>query len=159
MSATPAPEHQEPTNHLLRHRHRAPAGAGVKALTAAARSGLRPSLDPDASARRVHTPAEKRKTKLRTSLDRPRSFRDDLRHRQHDLQNRIDQLAAGPRNRGTEQVLNGLRGQLADVNGDIARLDKVQHTLNEVGAKGYLLGIDPAGDGKAIIAVGNPDLA
>src|SRR4051794_33194303 len=78
MSATPAPEHQEPTNHLLRHRHRAPAGAGVKALTAAARSGLRPSLDPDASARRVHTPAEKRKTKLRTSLDRPRSFRDDL---------------------------------------------------------------------------------
>jgi hypothetical protein len=82
-----------------------------------------------------------------------------VRQRQHDLQARIDQLAAGPHNRGTAHVLQGLRAQLADVNEDLGRLDRVQRTLDELGPKGYLLGIDPAGDGKALVSVGNPDLA
>ena len=39
---------------------------------------LRASLDPDALPRRVHKPSGKTKKWLVTTLDRPRSFRDDL---------------------------------------------------------------------------------
>src|SRR5881227_1730810 len=43
--------------------------------------GLRPNLDHDASPRRAPNPAEKNKDRSKTSLDRSRSFRDDLRKR------------------------------------------------------------------------------
>lgn len=41
--------------------------------------GLRPNLDPDASPRRAQNTTKKTQTKTSTTLDRPRSFRDDLR--------------------------------------------------------------------------------
>jgi hypothetical protein len=90
--------------------------------------------------------------------------RDDLRQRRHDLQARVDAIRADVGNTRAEQQAAGyeilrLQGELATVETNLARLDKVQSSLDRLGPRGYLLGIDPAGDGKAIIAVGNPDTA
>jgi hypothetical protein len=90
--------------------------------------------------------------------------RDDLRQRQQDLQARIDAIRADVGNTRGEQQAAGyeimrLQGELTTVESNLARLDKVQSSLDKLGPKGYLLGIDAAGDGKAIIAVGNPDTA
>lgn len=52
-----------------------------------------------------------------------------------------------------------LREQLASVEAEIDRLGKVKSTMDGLGNKGMLLGYDPAGDGKVIVAVGNPDTA
>jgi pimeloyl-ACP methyl ester carboxylesterase len=48
---------------------------------------------------------------------------------------------------------------LASVQAELDRLGKVEATLTGLGDNGLLLGYDPAGDGKAIVAVGNPDTA
>ena len=39
------------------------------------------------------------------------------------------------------------------------QLDDTERKLNDLGHRGYLLGIDASGDGRAIVAVGNPDTA
>jgi hypothetical protein len=47
--------------------------------SAAIAVGLRPSIDPDALPRRVPSPSEEAEQRSQAPLDRPRSFRDDLR--------------------------------------------------------------------------------
>jgi hypothetical protein len=49
--------------------------------------------------------------------------------------------------------------ELKRVKAQRAALDKVDNRLAQIGPTGLLLGIDPAGDGKAVVAVGNPDTA
>ena len=51
------------------------------------------------------------------------------------------------------------QNQLDQVNTSLAGLTQVKDALAELGDTGLLLGIDPAEDGKAIIAIGNPDTA
>ncbi len=50
-----------------------------------------------------------------------------------------------------------LKEQLAIVHDERRNLAGIQQGLDRAGDRGMLLGIDPSGDGKAIIAIGNPD--
>ena len=60
-------------------------------------------------------------------------------------------MLAGPRTPGAVAELARLDGVLAGLDGLAERL------ADETGPRAYLLGLDPAGDGRAIVAVGNPD--
>lgn len=55
--------------------------------------------------------------------------------------------------------LDALTRELEQVRAEQASLAKVDAALAKVGSQGLLLGVDPAGDGKVIIAVGDPDTA
>lgn len=48
---------------------------------------------------------------------------------------------------------------LTHVDRRIVGLDGIEHRLTEGVPRGYLLGLDPAGDGRAMVALGNPDRA
>ena len=52
-----------------------------------------------------------------------------------------------------------LNNELPQVEAQKARLDRLSGKLDSMGGQALLLGLDPAGDGKAIVAVGNPDTA
>jgi hypothetical protein len=52
-----------------------------------------------------------------------------------------------------------LQDRLQDLEHEKRNLGDIQKGLDKAGARGMLLGIDPAGDGKVVIAVGNPDTA
>jgi hypothetical protein len=52
-----------------------------------------------------------------------------------------------------------LKERLWSVRHDKQNLDDIHEGLQRAGSRGMLLGLDPAGDGKAIISVGNPDTA
>jgi hypothetical protein len=49
--------------------------------------------------------------------------------------------------------------RLNAIDDEQAKLGEVTTALNRLGPQGLLLGVDPAGDGKVIIAIGNPDTA
>jgi Alpha/beta hydrolase len=102
-------------------------------------------------------PADDRNTANRLHLDNDLSA---LNQRAEDLRQRVADLQDGPSGGlSGNNAYRMLHDELASVEADIARLDKVKSTLNGLGAKGFLLGYDAAGDGKLILAVGNPDTA
>lgn len=86
----------------------------------------------------------------------------DFDQRAEELRNKLQQLYRGPgdlsEDQWTQQIAD-TQQELAGIEKKRADLDKVTRTLDGLGDKGLLLGIDPAGDGKAIVAVGNPDTA
>ncbi|WP_120673860.1 alpha/beta hydrolase [Micromonospora musae] len=91
-------------------------------------------------------------------------MKDDLQRREDELNRRITELLLQPAASLNERNANlrlaeELRRDLADIDAQQARLGKVDAALAQLGDRGYLLGLDTAGDGRAIIAVGNPDEA
>jgi Alpha/beta hydrolase len=101
-------------------------------------------------------PADDRNTSNRLCLDNDLAR---LRQRAEDIRQRIADLQHGPAGHTRNNAYHMLRDELASVEADIDRLGKVTSTLDGLGDKGFLLGYDPAGDGKVIVAVGNPDTA
>jgi hypothetical protein len=106
-------------------------------------------------------PAVDRDAANRLSVDRQQ---DDLQNRENQIAERLAELRANPGNSLAEQAAADherdlLNNELSRINGEQSNLEKVEATLARLGDRGLLLGIDPAGDGKAIIAVGNPDTA
>lgn len=88
----------------------------------------------------------------------------DARARRSELQAKIDELPhdrrTNPRFRELGDAKNlELYAQLRDANERVERLEKLQGRLDELGSDGLLLGLDENGDGRAIVAVGNPDYA
>lgn len=57
------------------------------------------------------------------------------------------------------QSITKLQDRLGQVRKELAGLEMVERRVNDLGDRGFLLGVDPSRDGKAIVAVGNPDLA
>jgi uncharacterized protein YukE len=55
--------------------------------------------------------------------------------------------------------LANLRQMVDGIDEQQGRLGQIDAALTKLGDKGLLLGVDPIGDGKAVIAVGNPDTA
>lgn len=55
--------------------------------------------------------------------------------------------------------LANLRQMVSGIDEQQGRLGQIDAALSKLGDKGMLLGVDPIGDGKAVIAVGNPDTA
>lgn len=106
-------------------------------------------------------PATDRDRANRSVLARTRS---DLQAREDELRRRIDQLRAHPGHDRASQTAAGaelyrLTAELAGIDARQASLDKVEAGLAKAGERGLLLGIDTVGDGRAVIAVGNPDTA
>jgi hypothetical protein len=86
------------------------------------------------------------RTYLGTHLTDLQSEEDRLRYRLAQIPGRTDESYA------IWQRLNA-------IDDEQAKLGEVNSALNRLGSQGMLLGVDPAGDGKVIIAVGNPDTA
>ncbi|HEX5541207.1 MAG TPA: alpha/beta hydrolase [Micromonospora sp.] len=76
-----------------------------------------------------------------------------LEAQQAALLQRRAQLGAQPLSPWVRRELARLDGALAGLAAVAARLD------TETGPRSYLLSLDPAGDGRAIVAIGNPDRA
>jgi hypothetical protein len=101
-------------------------------------------------------PVEDRDTANRVMLDR---YEFSLQDRQKYLQARWDELSRDPLVPPDGAEARAVREELSTVDRTLAGLGVVDRSLDKLGDRGYLLGIDPAGDGKAIVAVGNPDTA
>ncbi|GAA4897565.1 alpha/beta hydrolase family protein [Stackebrandtia albiflava] len=91
---------------------------------------------------------------LGDAIDRTRSEIDALKDERADL-------PGGP---GSEGDRRRLDGEIAALEGRLGGLETIQDRLNAPGTaeyddRAYLLQIDPSGDGKAVVAVGNPDTA
>ncbi|GAA2266005.1 hypothetical protein GCM10009853_019040 [Glycomyces scopariae] len=99
-------------------------------------------------------PTDVRDSANRTLLD------GELHRRESEIEAVEDRLAADPGNEALQARLEGLRGTQEDLN-------RLRDTISEpyqVGSGGpaldhYLLGYSSAEDGRAIVAVGNPDTA
>ncbi|WP_112133649.1 alpha/beta hydrolase [Glycomyces dulcitolivorans] len=99
-------------------------------------------------------PSGVRDSANRTLLD------GELHRRESEIENVEDRLAVDPGNQDLQKRLEGLRGTQED-------LTRLRDTVSEpyqVGAGGpaldhYLLGYSSAEDGRAIVAIGNPDTA
>jgi hypothetical protein len=99
-------------------------------------------------------PAEDRDVANRLRLDRDQA---SLTRQASDLEAKVNAMQRDPWVSTFE--LAEVQGKLDTVREKLAGLDTVERRLGKLGGNGFLLGIDPAGDGKAIVAVGNPDLA
>jgi uncharacterized protein YukE len=98
------------------------------------------------------------------AADRDTANRLDLAARRHGLQDTIHRHDAEITSLLADNGLMTPRLQelLADRHAAQDELDKLGHVdraLDKLGARGLLLAIDPSGDGKVIIAVGDPDTA
>ena len=102
------------------------------------------------------------------AADRDTANRLFLSQRQAQLQSlkddylrRIAQLQAEQPSLYSEKgmELSSLLQELGALNAAQAKLAPVEAALAKLGDKGLLLGIDPTGDGRVIIAVGDPDVA
>lgn len=93
--------------------------------------------------------------------DRDTANRNQVANRRSALQAEEDGLLAQlrgeapPAGMPVQEVL--LR--LEKIGGEQAKIGEVAKALDKLGERGYLLGFDPAGDGKVVVAVGNPDTA
>jgi len=126
-------------------------------------------------------PASARDTANRLWLAR---MKDDLQRREDELLRRIEELRSrlgllgdfpflrNPLEEYLEDFLDrlplplklpseldALTRELEQIKAEQASLAKVDAALAKVGSQGLLLGVDAAGDGKVIIAVGDPDTA
>jgi Alpha/beta hydrolase len=102
-------------------------------------------------------PATDRNTANRLRLQRDAA---DLQQRAEEIRRQITDLDwSGDPPLDVMSREQQLLEDQAEVNAERRRLGKVEATLAGLGDKGFLLGYDPAGDGKAVVAVGNPDTA
>lgn len=105
-------------------------------------------------------PATDRDTANRLVLDRRAG---DLQNQEDHYRRRIAELEARRPTAYSADAneLYSLRQQVTAIDAEQAKLASVQTALTRLGDKGLLLGIDPepGGDGRAIVAVGNPDTA
>ncbi|MBN1172616.1 MAG: hypothetical protein JXA67_10630, partial [Micromonosporaceae bacterium] len=85
----------------------------------------------------------------RTMLGR---YQDELLQRRRDLLGRIQQVT-------DRAELNDLNDELIRTSARLDQLESTRQALERLGDQGFLLGIDCSGDGRAVIAVGNPDTA
>lgn len=72
------------------------------------------------------------------------------------------QLAGTPIGRQTLDTVNAMRAELADLDAKLTSLGQIRDRLGDTGPgrpRAYLLGLDTHGNGRAIVAVGNPDQA
>jgi hypothetical protein len=92
------------------------------------------------------------------ATDRDTANRLGLAHHRADLDAReadiFDRFAAA-----TPPQKAQLMSELDDIRGERSKLDEVDKALTKLGPRGYLLGLDTTADGRAIVAVGNPDTA
>jgi hypothetical protein len=93
-------------------------------------------------------PATDRDTANRLSLAQQRA---DLDAREADLFNRFADA--------TPPQKAAMLDQLEDIRAQRGKLDEVDKALTKLGPRGFLLGLDTTGDGRGIVAVGNPDTA
>ncbi len=106
-------------------------------------------------------PASDRDTANRATLVR---LDGDLTRREDEIGRRIAELQRTPGGTFADQMRIGvemdrLRAELAGIDATQGALANTRQALDKLGPQGFLLGIDTAGDGKAVIAVGNPDTA
>ncbi|MBG0564629.1 alpha/beta hydrolase [Actinoplanes aureus] len=106
-------------------------------------------------------PASDRDTANRLRLERDQS---ELAARDAAIEARMDQLRENMERHantrgGYSPELNGLFREQEVIRAQLADLGRVETKLADLGASGMLLGVDPAGDGKVIVSVGDPDTA
>ncbi|MFI5931825.1 alpha/beta hydrolase [Actinoplanes sp. NPDC051494] len=109
-------------------------------------------------------PATDRDTANRLRLD---NDQEALTVRKNAVDARILELAMGGATNGVApsadtQELADLLKRSEELETQLSGLQKVEDKLGSLAADGdkaFLLGIDPTGDGKAIVAIGNPDTA
>lgn len=82
----------------------------------------------------------------------------ELEDRQATLRIRITELKAGQGQLSTVELLDAGH-ELSRVASSLAGLAQVRAELDRPGVPRFLIGLDPAGDGVAVIAAGNPDTA
>lgn len=115
-------------------------------------------------------PASDRDAANRLALGQETQEREEDRRRLDDreayirsmvAQDRVGELYPGTGNPVGAALaeLERIDGERRRVSRELTGLREVSEELGKLGGKGMLLGIDPSGDGKAIIAVGNPDTA
>jgi hypothetical protein len=109
---------------------------------------------PDLIGRLEGVPAGDRDTANRIALDR---HRQGLRTRENQINARLAVLVGGPAGTGGERrEIGELRDELAELGARRATVDTIGAALVGLGTRGLLLSFDPAGDGTAIVAVGDP---
>ena len=103
-------------------------------------------------------PADDRDTANRLVLHR---LETDLAARADAINARLTYLRENWDTVGSHHVqeMHQLRAELDGIERQQATLGKVDATLARLGDRGLLLGFDPEGDGRAVVAVGNPDTA
>jgi hypothetical protein len=94
----------------------------------------------------------------RIVLDRQQA---DLARQVTDAENHIKQIEDNPAvfPESQNEALVNAQADLDAIKAKQKALDDTEKQLNELGPKGYLLQIDSAGDGRAVISVGNPERA
>jgi predicted esterase len=97
------------------------------------------------------------------AVDRDRANRLTLTHDIASLRDRetylTEPVVLPPGSWGPGPAGAFLQAALAEVRTKIGRLEAIERTLGPPGSGRLLLGVDTAGDGKFIVAVGNPDTA
>jgi hypothetical protein len=85
----------------------------------------------------------------------------DLQRQEDEAARRLADIQANPGTNPEQHAAAAGRAQadLETIQTKRRELEATENKLNSLGNKGLLLGIDPAGDGKAIISMGNPDTA
>ena len=103
-------------------------------------------------------PATDRDTANRLVLDQRKQL---LQEAEDQYRRRIAELAGQDpaNNSAVGNELHNLRQMVSGIDEQQGRLGQIDAALTKLGDKGLLLGLDPMGDGKAVIAVGNPDTA
>lgn len=103
-------------------------------------------------------PAADRDRANRIALDRQKA---DLARQVSDAENHIQQIEDNPAvfPESQNEALVNAQADLDAIKARQKALLDTEKQLNDLGPKGYLLQIDPGGDGKVVISVGNPDTA
>jgi Alpha/beta hydrolase len=108
-------------------------------------------------------PAVDRDKANRINLERQRAA---LNNQKSDMYRQIDELNRRAASEGwsderaDSQKISDLLNQIAAINKKITGLDVVVNRLNRTdGPQAYLLGLSTDGNGRAIVSVGNPDVA
>lgn len=101
-------------------------------------------------------PSADRDTANRISLAQQQ---ENLQMREDALRARLAYLAANPYGTdvSTGDEVARLKAEVAGIDRRQAGLASVDRALARLGAAGLLIGLDPAGDGRAIVSAGNPD--
>ncbi len=102
-------------------------------------------------------PAVDRDRANRAVLDRDYA---DLQRQRDDIRHRLDGVKRSDPQQQKEYY--ALEKQLDELNGKIAGMDQIKHRLDQAlpgQPPAYLLGINPANSGQAIVAIGDPDHA
>ena len=103
-------------------------------------------------------PAADRDKANRISMDKQKA---ELARQEDDAAKKLKVIEDNPSTIPEQQAqaLDNAQHELDAIRNKRRQLEDTEKKLQSLGDKGYLLGIDASGDGKAIIAVGNPDKA